>query len=1027
MTRAPASGVLALVARAERHQAGHLLLGEADLLAAELGQRQVLDLERLAAGLRGGFERVHLLTAVLISLLIAVRARLTSDQLQTSLRTATSTSVSLRFDSALQLAARRTNSAGPFASGSAGSGTMRTRSNPARAEQASELVVAEAQPDVPHLLPVLLAIVRQHVAEEQPAARLQHPRRFRSAAPDPARGAARAAASRRRARRPRSAAPRARRAGRRRSAGRAAAAARPAASRPSDRRRSRARQTARAPPRSGRCRSRGRRRSSARRAAPAARAGARRAPKSSSRSWSHCPAADAKNSCDLRLPPAEHALAAAARPDRRPAWRSTCSRSSDQSRRVGASALVERERVVAARAVAPRRRPSSASEQRLQVPADGGLRQLQHGAQLRHRQLVPLEQEQHPAPRRVGQRGQVVEDCSFHPYIRMKCYTNQQWGQAPQVGSDPGLTPWSDPGLTPSKPGRPDRIYQSGYSVAAPLPSTVPASRLRAMNQGPIKPTGDYVLYWMTSARRLGWNFGLQRAVDHARRPAQAARDPRGAALRLPWRQRPAASVRPRGHGRQRSALAAKAGRSTIPTSSRRAATGTGSSPRWRSDACVVVTDWYPAFFLPRMIAAAAGDSTVRLEAVDSNGLIPLADHGRAFTAARFYRAFMQRALRDHVTHVPEEAPLARLRGDPTLVAATEHDAAMARRERTAPVGRRQRARGAADRSHRCAGPRAGRPRCSRAHAAALRHDEARPLRRRIAIILTTTGPAGSRPICTSAHLSAHEVFSARHDARALDDTTAWDEGRAGDAKAGGASRRPRRRFSISSSSGASSRSTDANTSTNYETLRLAAGVGARDARRHTSGDRRPHMYTHRALEAADDARSDLECRRSVSSSPKAGSTATCACSGARRSSSGRARPADALERMQSLMDRYSLDGRDPNAYAGYAWVLGRYDRPWPRAADLRHGPLHVLGEREAQAEDETLSRAVRRTRQLMSVFQCAACVAEATQAMLNAECCAEIKAEVERHGTCSRSASAIRHSLQHSEFDLRICRNDGG
>ena len=29
-------------------------------------------------------------------------------------------------------------------------------------------------------------------------------------------------------------------------------------------------------------------------------------------------------------------------------------------------------------------------------------------------------------------------------------------------------------------------------------------------------------------------------------------------------------------------------------------------------------------------------------------------------------------------------------------------------------------------------------------------------------------------------------------------------------------------------------------------------------------------------------------------------------------------------------MNRYSLDGRDPNSYAGYFWVLGRYDRPWP-------------------------------------------------------------------------------------------------
>ena len=38
MMRAPVSGLLARVARAQRHQAGHLLLGEADLLAPELGE-----------------------------------------------------------------------------------------------------------------------------------------------------------------------------------------------------------------------------------------------------------------------------------------------------------------------------------------------------------------------------------------------------------------------------------------------------------------------------------------------------------------------------------------------------------------------------------------------------------------------------------------------------------------------------------------------------------------------------------------------------------------------------------------------------------------------------------------------------------------------------------------------------------------------------------------------------------------------------------------------------------------------------
>jgi deoxyribodipyrimidine photo-lyase len=34
---------------------------------------------------------------------------------------------------------------------------------------------------------------------------------------------------------------------------------------------------------------------------------------------------------------------------------------------------------------------------------------------------------------------------------------------------------------------------------------------------------------------------------------------------------------------------------------------------------------------------------------------------------------------------------------------------------------------------------------------------------------------------------------------------------------------------------------------------------------------------------------------------------------------------------METLMNRYSLDGRDPVSYASFSWVLGRYDRPWPR------------------------------------------------------------------------------------------------
>src|SRR5687768_5268105 len=46
----------------------------------------------------------------------------------------------------------------------------------------------------------------------------------------------------------------------------------------------------------------------------------------------------------------------------------------------------------------------------------------------------------------------------------------------------------------------------------------VPAQRVRRLNQAPIAADGAYVLYWMTAHRRLGWNFALQRAVEHALR-----------------------------------------------------------------------------------------------------------------------------------------------------------------------------------------------------------------------------------------------------------------------------------------------------------------------------------------------------------------------------------------------------------------------------------------------------------------------------------------------------------------------------
>jgi deoxyribodipyrimidine photo-lyase len=41
------------------------------------------------------------------------------------------------------------------------------------------------------------------------------------------------------------------------------------------------------------------------------------------------------------------------------------------------------------------------------------------------------------------------------------------------------------------------------------------------------------------------------------------------------------------------------------------------------------------------------------------------------------------------------------------------------------------------------------------------------------------------------------------------------------------------------------------------------------------------------------------------------------------------ANPEEAWKYAVLLNDRYSLDGRDPNGYAGIAWCFGKHDRPW--------------------------------------------------------------------------------------------------
>lgn len=178
--------------------------------------------------------------------------------------------------------------------------------------------------------------------------------------------------------------------------------------------------------------------------------------------------------------------------------------------------------------------------------------------------------------------------------------------------------------------------------------SRVPDVRVRDRNGAPVRSDGKYVLYWMIAARRARWNFALDRAIELAReldRPLIVLE-----ALRAGYRW---ASDRLHRFVLDGMADNARAFGGTgvlyHPYVETEPGAGEGLLEALAADACAVVTDDYPAFFLPRMVAAAAERLPVRLEVVDSNGLLPMRATDTVFSRAFDFRRFLQREDRKSV------------------------------------------------------------------------------------------------------------------------------------------------------------------------------------------------------------------------------------------------------------------------------------------------------------------------------------------------------------------------------------------
>ncbi|MBI1311931.1 deoxyribodipyrimidine photolyase [bacterium] len=199
----------------------------------------------------------------------------------------------------------------------------------------------------------------------------------------------------------------------------------------------------------------------------------------------------------------------------------------------------------------------------------------------------------------------------------------------------------------------------------------VPELRIQALNNQPLRSDRSFVLYWMTASRRVQWNFGLQRAVELAvalGRPLVILE-----ALRVgyPWASDRLHRFVLQGMAENRRRLRGSPVRYYCYVELG-AGHGAGLLEALANQAAVVVTDDYPCFFLPRMQQAVASRLYVRLEAVDSNGLLPMRAASQVFPTAYAFRRFLQKRLPEHLNELPDRDPLAGVTLPPPVKIDTE-------------------------------------------------------------------------------------------------------------------------------------------------------------------------------------------------------------------------------------------------------------------------------------------------------------------------------------------------------------------
>jgi deoxyribodipyrimidine photo-lyase len=451
--------------------------------------------------------------------------------------------------------------------------------------------------------------------------------------------------------------------------------------------------------------------------------------------------------------------------------------------------------------------------------------------------------------------------------------------------------------------------------------SAIPTIRVRAANERPPRADGDFVLYWMTACRRTRYNFALQRAVEWARELDKPLLVLEALRVDYAWASDRFHRFILDGMADNRSACAA-ADVTYFPYVEPSAGAGKGLLAALAARSCIVVTDDYPAFFLPAALRAAAKQVVVAMEAVDSNGLHALAAPGRVFDTAFAFRRWLQQNILGDLLAPPLAEPLL---AAPRLRAVLPADLSarwpLADLERGA-----ERIISALPVDHAVVDVplRGGSQAATKRLDAFVRAGLSRYADKRNDVVASAS--SGLSPYLHFGHISPHEVFDAvsRHEAWCID-------------RAGGEQRGKRTGFwGMSAAAEAfldqliTWRELGFNFCayrSDYEHFDSLPDWARRTLERHER-DPRPHLYRTEQMERAET--SDAVWNAAQTQLVREGRIHSyLRMLWGKRILEWTASPREALATMIHLNNKYALDGRDPNSYSGIFWTLGRYDRPW--------------------------------------------------------------------------------------------------